>query len=716
MSRRAAITGPPDQRISLFNVAGIHCAGCISKLESGLVREQSIVDARVNFGLKRLRITHGSSLSDTALREAISRLGFEAERVTDDELVNIPDERKGLLRALAVAAFASMNVMLLSVSVWAGAEGSTRDLFHWLSALIALPAISYSGRPFFRSAWTAVRRWQTNMDVPVSVGIILSATYSLYETIVGGPHAYFDGALTLIFFLLAGRYLDASMRRRAHDSVIALQKQRPTKALVLSPDGLSHWRPTDELAPGMRIIVAAGERSAADGIVVEGASHIDRSLVTGESLPVRTKAGDELLAGMLNLDGALIVRITACGKDTALAEIGRLMEAASQGRSRYVRIADRAARIYAPFVHSLAALAFLGWLVAGAGIHQAIMVAVSVLIITCPCALGLAVPVAQVVAVGSLARRGIVVKDDSALERLAEADIAIFDKTGTLTLGRPELVELPSLTPEAAAALLTLARSTRHPLGAALADAMEEGDAGYLAASAITEVAGLGVEGRFEDRRARLGRPDWLGLDVSEISDDTLLRTAFMLEPAAPVLLTFRDRIRPEALATLQSLSELGMESRILSGDRSQTVTALAEALDIQGLAELAPAEKAETIHVLAERGHKPLMIGDGLNDGPALRQAHVSIAPAAASDVGQSAADLLFLGESLMPVARAVRAARRTMRLVRQNLLIAVAYNLLAVPLALAGMVTPLIAAIAMSCSSIVVVGNSLRLRSAAS
>lgn len=715
MTTQAVASSHPGQSISLFSVPGIHCAGCISKLEGGLAREPAIIEARVNFGLKRLRVTHEAALSEAALRESINRLGFEAERISDEELIDIPDDRKALLRALAVAAFASMNVMLLSVSVWAGADGLTRDLFHWLSALIALPAISYAGRPFFRNAWAGARRRQTNMDVPISVGIILSCAYSLYEIAVGGPHAYFDGALMLVFFLLGGRYLDASMRRRAHDSVASLQKQRPVQALVLAPDGTSHWRAANELMRDMRIIVAAGERAAADGIVESGISNVDCSLVTGESLPVKVQSGDEILAGMLSLDGPLTVRVTAYGKDTALAEIGRLMEAASQGRSRYVRLADRAARIYAPLVHSLAALALFGWIAAGADIHQAVMVAVSVLIITCPCALGLAVPVAQVIAVGSLARHGIVVKADSALERLAEADIVLFDKTGTLTLGQPEMVDLPFLSQAEEEALLALASSTRHPLGKTLVANLERKSVRCAAATGITEIAGYGIEGDFDGRRARLGRPDWLGLSASAACDDGLLRTAFMLEPNPPVLLSFRDHTRPETAGTLDALAALGLQALILSGDKSKTVGALADRLGIRGEGELTPAGKSQAIQELSKKGHKALMVGDGLNDGPALRQAYVSMAPATASDVGQSAADLLFLGDSLMPVARAVRAARRTKSIVGQNFLIAVTYNLFAIPLALAGHVTPLIAAVAMSCSSIIVVGNSLRLRSLA-
>lgn len=714
MSGAALMEEEGREQVSLFSVPGIHCAGCIAKLEGGMGKLPSVIDARVHFGQKRIRVTHRAESSEDEIRQAIDALGFRSERVTQDD-ASPPDETRALLKALAVAAFASMNVMLLSVSVWSGADGMTRNMFHWISALIAVPAIAYAGQPFFRNAWSALRHWRTNMDVPISVGVILATAYSLYETATGGPHAYFDGALTLIFFLLGGRVLDASMRRRAHDSVAALQKQRPSRALVLASDGSSQWRPAEELAPGMRILVAAGERCAADGMVVEGRSTIDRSLVTGESTPVAVANGTEIFAGMMNIHAPLTVRITASGEDTALADIARLMEAATQDRSRYVRIADRAARLYTPVVHSLTALAFIGWLVAGAGIHHAVMIAVAVLIITCPCALGLAVPVAQVVAVGSLARRGVVVKDGSALERLAEADMALFDKTGTLTVGRPVPAAPLALSPDESAAALALARATRHPLAQAVAVALE--DAGTRAAEAVnvTESPGLGVEARIAGCRARLGKPEWLGLPTRADADDDMLQTGFQLETGPPRLLSFTDATRPQAAETIAALSRLGMETLILSGDSAHKVDALAGKLGIGGQADMSPAGKSEVIRAATDSGRKVLMIGDGLNDGPALRQAHVSMAPASASDVGQSAADLLFLGDSLFPVASAVQASRRTMRVIRQNIGIAIAYNGLAVPLALAGLVTPLVAALAMSGSSIIVVANALRLRSAA-
>ena len=418
---------------------------------------------------------------------------------------------------------------------------------------------------------------------------------------------------------------------------------------------------------------------------------------------------------MMNIDAPLTVRVTASGEDTALADIARLMEAATQDRSRYVRIADRAARLYTPVVHSLAALAFIGWLMAGAGIHHAVMIAVAVLIITCPCALGLAVPVAQVVAVGSLARRGVVVKDGSALERLAEADMVLFDKTGTLTVGRPVPAAPLALSAQENAAALALARATRHPLAQAVTLALEESQVTPGEAVDIKERPGRGIEARVEGQCARLGKPEWLGLNSSAGEDGDILQTAFKLEPGPAHLLSFRDAIRPQAAETIAALSRLGMQSLILSGDGTRKVEALAGRLGIMGQADMSPGAKVEAIRAAADSGRKVLMIGDGLNDGPALRQAHVSMAPASASDVGQSAADLLFLGDSLFPVVCAVRASRKTMRVIRQNIAIAIAYNGLAVPLALAGMVTPLVAALAMSGSSIIVVANALRLRSAA-
>ena len=692
-----------------FAVEGMHCAGCIARIEGALGKIDGVESARVNFGAHQVMVRHAADCTTETIRLAIESLGFPVHLMRERDAATAHDESRALMKALAVAGFAAMNVMLLSVAVWSGAQGATRDLFHWLSALIALPAIAYGGRPFFVSAARVLRHGHTNMDVPISIGVVLTTAMSLYETATGGAHTYFDGAIMLLFFLLSGRFLDSMMRARAADGVAALLKRVPAEVQVLRPDGAAETRPATDITPGMRVIVAAGERIGADGVVETGETHVDRALVTGESVPERVTQGDTVLAGTINLDAPITFRVTAIGTSTVIAEIARLMDSAGQGKSRYVRIADRAARLYAPAVHSLAALSFVGWMIAGAGLHQSVMIAVAVLIITCPCALGLAVPIAQVVAAGSLMRAGVLIKDGSALERLAEADTVLLDKTGTITLARPTPISGLPNDPLERAALLALAQASRHPLAIALAISL----AGETAAatSDLIERPGLGLTGVIDGETACLGRPDWIGAEAT----GARVATSFRWGSRPARLIQFADRMRTDAPQVMARLKTMGFAPLMLSGDRLEVVTALAGTIDIMGVAGLSPADKFAFVDRQAALGKRALMVGDGLNDGPALRRAHVAMAPATASDVGQLAADLVFFGEKLGAVPVAIAAARRTMAVVRQNFALAIGYNVLAVPLAMAGLVTPLIAALAMSGSSLVVVANALRLRSAA-
>jgi Cu2+-exporting ATPase len=701
-------------KTSQFNVPGIHCAGCIAKIEHGLVKSPGVHRARVNFTAKRVSVDHDPGLNDEAIQTELRRLGFAAEPFVGDSTPSAKIESQRLLKALGVAGFASMNVMLLSVSVWSGATGPTRDLFHFISGLIAVPAVAYAGRPFFSSAWSALRAGHTNMDVPISIGVLMACAISIYETAISGPHAYFDGAVTLLFFLLAGRVLDQAMRSRAEDGAAALLRRMAQGAWVKAPDGSRCWRASEELAPGMIMMVGVGDRLAADGKVVTGDSAIDRSLITGESMPEPVTAGSVALAGTLNLEAPLEVKVTASGERTTLAEIARLMEAASGSKSRYVRLADRAARYYAPAVHSLAALSLILWLLLGAGLHQAVLVAVAVLIITCPCALGLAVPVSQVVAAGSLMRAGVLIRDGAALERLAEADIALFDKTGTLTLGRPVPVGDLGLSQKERSIALALALASRHPVSRALAQSLESEGVVPAVLGDMREHPGFGVTAEYEGNQVRLGRPSWVGKEPRALPGNALI-TSFSIGAGPQHDLAFQDQLRPDAQATIAAFKKAHLCPTILSGDRRDAVRQLADQLGMDSHWELLPQDKVALIDRLQREGRKVLMVGDGLNDGPALKSAHVSIAPASASDVSQVAADVLVLGDSLAPVFASVRAARRTSRIVRQNIALAIAYNVIAVPLAFAGLVTPLVAAISMSASSILVVGNSIRLRSAA-
>jgi Cu2+-exporting ATPase len=682
----------------------MRCAGCIAKIERELPKIDGIAAARANFSAKRVAIRHEPSIGEDRLTEALRDLGFEAQAVADNPLGIEAGERKRLTRALGVAGFGMMNIMLLSVSVWAGADGATRDLFHWLSALIALPVIAYSGRPFFSSAWMALSHRRTNMDVPISIGVILATALSLYETIEGGGHAYFESAVMLLFFLLAGRALDAVMRDRTRAGIGALLGRMGKSASVIAPDGSTRRVAAKELDPGMLVLVAAGEALAADGEVEDGTSAIDNAMLTGESAPEPVGPGSVVHAGAVNLSAPLRIRLTHVAEDTALAEIARLMDEAGQSRSSYVRIADRASRLYAPAVHSLAALAFAGWMIAGAGWHQSLVIAIAVLIITCPCAMGLAVPAAQVVASGALLRRGMLVKDGSALERLAECDIALLDKTGTLTLGEPR-ADIGVMDGQARAVALALAQTSRHPLSRGLAAALLREGVEPAKVEDVREVSGAGLTGRWNGMTVALERPEDAAQGIAtrlRIGEDTQT-------------ITFTDPLRADAAATLAALRDQGITASILSGDRAAPVEAVARELGLDAQAEVSPQAKLAALEALKAQGRRPLMVGDGLNDGPALAAAHASIAPGTASDASQQAADAVFIGEKLMPVAMAVRVARRTMQIVRQNFAFSIIYNVFAVPLALFGLVTPLIAAIAMSVSSLVVVANSLRLARAA-
>lgn len=689
---------------SRFTVPGMRCAGCIAKIERGLGELEGVEAARVNFSAKRVAVRHTPALDDNDLTEALRHLGFEAQAVATNPLAQDDKETRGLLRALAVAGFGMMNIMLLSVSVWSGAGGVTREMFHWLSAMIALPVVIYSGRPFFSSAAMALRYRRTNMDVPISIGVLLATGLSLYETLTGGEHAYFDGAVMLLFFLLAGRALDSTMRNRTRAGIGALLSKMGRNASVIQADGSTKRIAAEDLEPGMVMLVAAGEALAADGVVEQGQGAIDNAMLTGESTPEAVSVGSTVHAGALNLTEVLQVRITAVAGDTAIAEIARLMDEAGQSRSKYVRIADRAARLYAPAVHTLAALAFIGWMIAGAGWYQSLVIAIAVLIITCPCAMGLAVPAAQVVASGALIKRGLLVKDGSALERLAEVDVALFDKTGTLTLGSPR-PDISALGDSARSIALALAQTSRHPLSKGLADALRATAVTPADVTQVSEASGHGVTGMWQGQQVALERPEDGGNQIA-----TRLRIG-----SQGWTLIFTDALRPDAADTIAVLQNQGIEPSVVSGDREEAVASVAAELGLAAIGNAKPQDKLALLEQLKAQGHNPLMVGDGLNDGPALAAAHASIAPGTASDVSQQAADAVFIGEKLLPVALAIRVARRTMDIVRQNIRFAVIYNVFAVPLALAGLVTPMIAAIAMSMSSLIVVGNSLRLAKAA-
>jgi len=693
-----------DLRQTDLAVPGISCGGCIRKIEASLGDLPGVARARVNLSTKRVAVDWRESAGPPPLGEALSKLGYEAYLHEAREDAKDPQLGR-LIRALAVAGFASMNIMGLSVSVWSGAAGETRDLFHWLSAAIALPTLAYSGRVFFQSAWRALRHGQTNMDVPISIGVLLAFAMSLYDTIHHQPHAYFDAAVSLLFFLLIGRTLDHVMREKARAAVTGLGRLAAYGATVVTPDDERTYLPTTELEPGMTILLRAGDRVPVDSVVLDGASDIDASLATGESMPEPVIPGSGLRAGTLNLTGALTIRATSAAQDSFLAEMVRLMEAAEGGRSHYRRIADRAARLYAPVVHSAALLSFLGWMLATGDWHRALTIAVAVLIITCPCALGLAVPMVQVVAARRLFEHGVMVKDGSAMERLVEIDTIVLDKTGTLTMGRPSLRRDVAGDEAWLAIAAKIGAHSHHPYAQALAAATAPAD---IAFDTITEHAGLGLEARIGRDVWRLGRDEWaLGEEASSPGGTVLACNGKLAQAFA-----FEDTLRPGTVAAVAALRDRGYMLEIISGDTADAVTPVAAELRIDlAKAGLLPTEKTAHLASLASAGRKTLMVGDGLNDAPALVAAHVSIAPGSAADVGRQAADFVFLRSDLGSVPFTIATAIAADRLIRQNFGLAALYNVVALPIAIAGYVTPLVAALAMSGSSILVVANALRL-----
>lgn len=686
-----------------ISVPEVHCAACIRAVETGLLKVPGVEFARVNLSTKRAHVNwRGTVVPD--LLGALETLGFSAY-LLDSEGDQKDPEVGRLIRALAVAGFAAMNTMLLSISVWSGADPSTRHAFHWISAGLALPCLVYSGRIFFLSAWSALRSGHTNMDVPISIGVLLAFGLSLYDTVHNGPHAYFDAVVSLIFFLLIGRTLDRVMREKARSAVRGLERLAPRIATVLRDDGRRENLPVAAIEPGTRIQLVAGDRIPVDGIVVEGMSDLDCALATGESAPRQAKPGCAVQAGMLNLSGPLIVRASARATDSFLAEMVRLMEAVEGGRARYRRLADRAARLYSPVVHSVAFLTFVCWAILTGDAHRAITVAISVLIITCPCALGLAVPIVQVVAARRLFESGIMVKDGSALERLAEIDTIAFDKTGTLTLGRPRLVGNRIFDGPALRIAAAIALRSNHPLSHAIAAGAETPD---LKVSDVVERAGLGVEANVAGSSYRLGRAAWALSDEAAGTGTVLSRDGREI-----ARFTFEDVPRPGMREAFIALRKADVRIVVLSGDERHQVTGTLAGLDIDELAaELFPADKVNRIKELSAQGRKILMVGDGINDAPALVAAHVSMAPAEAADIGRNSADFVFLHQSLNAVPTALFIARQASVLIRQNFGLAVAYNAIALPIAIAGYVTPLIAALAMSFSSLLVVLNALRLK----
>jgi Cu2+-exporting ATPase len=685
-------------------------ATAISVIENRLSSVPGVQTARVNLTLKRVAVAARPEVLPDHLIAVLADAGYPAHELDAAVLSTTESERRGrdLLMRLGVAGFSMMNIMLLSIAVWSGAEDATRDLFHWISAMIALPTLVFSGQPFFQSALASLKARRLGMDVPISLALILASAISLFETIKGGHHAYFDAAVSLCFFLLAGRYLDYRSRAAARSAAEELAALEVPRAFLIR-DGQEVLVPVAEVRAGDLVIVRPGGRMPVDGAVIAGQSELDRSLLTGETLPVPVAPGCIVSAGEVNLTGPLTVRVTAAGKESSLHRMADLVAVAESAKNRYMSLADRMARRYSPSVHVLALASFIGWMIQSGGyVRLAVNVAAAVLIITCPCALALAVPSVVTAASGKLFRMGLLVKDGTALERLAEVTHVVFDKTGTLTMGTPVPSNLDALPQGDLAVVAALAHGSAHPLSRALSETLAV--RGILPATVtdIRERAGYGVEGRWQGHEVRLGRASWL--DATPVGETA---TWLRIGAAPAVALTFQDRVRPGAERAVRELQKAGLKVTLLSGDAEAPVAALARNLGIgTWQSEVLPAAKAAEVGTLTAAGARVLMVGDGLNDTVALASAHVSISPASALDAARVASDIVLLGQDLAPIVDARRIAVQARRRIKQNFALSLAYNVVAVPVALVGLATPLIAALAMSTSSLTVTLNALRLR----
>lgn len=693
-------------------VENMHCGGCMRSVEKALSALPGVEHVRANLSTKRVTLRFDpASCNEEALVHALANSGFKAAPMAVENSEGEARARdRDYLRRVAVAGFAAANIMLLSVSVWSGASGDmdavTKEFFHRLSALIALPTVAYSGQPFLRSAIAALKGRRLNMDVPISLAVILATGMSCYQMFLGSDQVYFDAAVTLLFFLLIGRWLDQRLRTQAQGEAQNLLSLQSGLATLVAANGELSSVPVHVLMPGDVVVVAAGERIPADGLVTSGTGQIDESLITGETAAADANKGTQVYAGTLNLSSPLKISVTAADDMTLLAEIGRLMAQAEQTRGTYRRLADRAAAIYAPAVHLLGAATFAIWVLIGSGWETALTHAIAVLIITCPCALALAVPAVQIAAANRLFHNGILLKSADALERLAETDMVVFDKTGTLTLGRPVLLNGADLSDGVLAAAARLAGASFHPYAKAVAGAARERLGNVKAAADVEERPGKGLRRVTRRGEERLGSAAWCGVKKGDGA------SLWYRAPNGKLsAFRFSDALRPDSKEAVHLLKTNGFPVSLLSGDRREEVRKAALAT---GIADWKGGmEPAEKISALEDWGkaRKVLMVGDGLNDAPALAQAHASISPASAAEITQRAADFLFQGDRLGVVPFAIDIAVRARRMALQNFAIALAYNAICVPLAMTGLVTPLIAAIAMSTSSILVTANALRL-----
>ncbi len=711
------------EREAALLLEGVTCAACLWLIEQCVGRVEGVRQVSINFTARRAQVRwDDSKVKLSAILAAISTLGYGVQLYDPGRSETaLAAERRTLLWRLFVAAFGMMQVMMYAVPVYLADGAMPRDierLMQFASLALTLPVIAWSAVPFYIGAWRGLRARRISMDAPVTLGIVAAFAASVAATLTGAGTVYFDSVSMFVFLLLGARYLELEARTRAARAQDRLPRLLPAVAQRLRDDGSAESVPVVLLAPGDRVLVKPGAAIPADGVVVSGVSACDESLLTGESRAIPKRQGDPLIAGAVNYSGVLEMRVEKIGHDTTLASITRLMDRALSEKPRLAALADRAAGYFSAALLALASVSAGVWYVID--YSRVFEITLALLVITCPCALALATPAALTAATGALQRTGVLLTRGHALETLARATHFVFDKTGTLTDGRMTLMGVFPLGGVNRDTCLAYARAleaaSEHPVARAIIDSPAPPVA---CAAAPRNYQGNGIEGIVDGRRMRIGSVQFVaelhGLaptdDVTLISDD-VVSVVLGDERGWIALFTLGDPLRANARRAVRELQESGVTVCLLSGDREVHALRVAEKLGIREVRGAAsPAAKLQYVRDLQASGAVVAMIGDGVNDAPVLAQAQVSIALASGTALAQTAADVVLHGGSLLPLLGAVHAARRTLRVIHQNLAWAAAYNLIAVPLALTGHVTPLAAALGMSISSLLVVANALRL-----
>jgi len=708
---------------------GITCAACMWLNERHLARLPGVLAVHINYATHRARVKWDERrihLSD--ILQAVSRIGYLAHPFDPGRhQQQLENDRRRLLRRLGVAGVLGMQVMTISVALyvgdWSGMEATFRRFFYWVGLILTLPVLLYSAQTFFRSAWRDLRHGRAGMDVPVSLGISTAFAASLWTTVTGTGAVYYDSVCMFVFFLLTGRYFELAAHKRASEASETLVQATPaTAARLVTREGqtVEETVAVAELLPGDRVRIRPGEPVPADGVVLEGRSSVDESLLTGESLPVTKTPGQTLVGGSINVESPLIARVEKTGPDTILSSILRLLDRAVAEKPRLAQVADRIAAGFVGGVLLLAGLVALYWWRQDSPLWLSATIAV--LVVTCPCALSLATPAALTAATGRLTRLGLLVTRGHALETLARATHFIFDKTGTLTHGRLRLRETRTFSAMTGAESLALAaaleRHSEHPIARALLAAVKPLPP---PATDVVNTPGGGIRGKIDGETWFLGTPAYLAEQTGLSIDAGTLRelrsqgdtvVLFAGQEQLHAAFVLGDELRPGARDLMADLRRQGVHVMLLTGDHETAARGVAEKLGIDDVAwDLRPADKLERVKALQQRGAVVAMVGDGVNDAPVLAAAQVSIAMGGSTAVAAASADMILLSQQLPHLADGIAVARRTLSVIRQNLAWAVIYNLLAIPAAAAGYITPWLAALGMSASSLLVVANALRL-----